>query len=391
MKKIVGSFILTVALMATFNSAQAQIAINNLGQVYSENFDSLGTNNVNWTNETTIAGWSFVSSTNGGDAGPVTVLFTNSGENTVTIGYNLGSSQAADRTLGALSGQFIIIAPTNEFYYGAHFINNSIDTITNVNVSYVGEQWRNSDVNAQALNFFQRVGGTNFLGDPNNIGWTAVPSLDFLSLQNTGANLPLDGNNPANRTNLVSDINVTIAPGQEFWIRWSDTDFGGVPSPDQTLGIDDVSLTFTGIAFDTNSPISPSNNVLSTSLELKKPKASKKLVFSGANGFKVKGFLRSTNTLTKASFAAFGGSGTNAPTNLTFTDFGKFQILSKGKLFKKKGVSVVIQTKGKAKAGIGIAAASSPVTLVIKVDGTQGTNGAASAFFTNVFSNVKVK
>ena len=390
MKKLVVNIILFFVLISI---SKAQIAVTTLGQVYSENFDTLGATNITWTNEVTIPGWWFARSINGTNSSLQTVLFTNAGQNTVTISYNLGENNQPDRAIGALSGKGSLSwAPTNEYYYGAHFINVTTTTITNINLSYVGEQWRDSSLNAQTLNFFYRIGGTNFLSDPNNVGWTAFPSLNFSSLQNTAINMPLDGNSPVNRTNLVSNIPVNIAPDQEFWIRWSDTDFGGGTELDHTVGIDDVALTFTGIIPNNNTnnpiPINPSNTVLAVTAEFKKPKT--KLRFKSSKGFKVKALLRSVNTLTKASYVAFRGSSTNAPTNLTFVNFGKFKIITKGKL-KKKGVNALAQTKGPSnKAGIGLIAGSAPVTLILKIDGTKNTN-AASAFLTNIFTDVRVK
>jgi hypothetical protein len=387
MKKIFAVTILS--LTVTWFHANAQIVINNLGQVYTQNFDSLGTNDVNWTNEVTIPGWLFVQATNSVDAGTATFIQETDGTLVVSpegFAFNAGTDGDPDRSLGSAAGP-IFVPPTNDFFYGARFVNSTGNTITNVNVSYFGEQWRDQAAAPQTVQFFHRVGGNDFLGDPNNVGWTATPSLDFTSLQNMNANTTLDGNAPANRTNIVGDISVSIAPNQEFWIRWSDTDDAGVF--DQFLSIDDLSITFTGIVNTNNPPPPDTNNVLSVSVELKKPKTGKKLKFKSSKGFKVKAWLRSTNTLTQASFVAFGGSGTNAPTNVTFVNFDVFKVLTKGKLFKKKGVNVLCKTK-KNKAGVGIPAGASPVTLIIKVDGTQGTN-AASALVTNVFTDVVVK
>lgn len=384
MKKLLGSIVLIIAITTFFNSAQAQIAINNLGQVYTQNFDSLGTNGVNWTNEVTISGWLFVQSTNSVDAGPITTLTASEGGIIFSFeGFplNTGTSGANDRSLGSAAGLTFFPPPTNDFFYGARFVNSTGNTITNMNVAYIGEQWRDQSATSQTIQFFHRVGGTNFLGDPSNVGWTATPSLDFTSLQNANSGT-LNGNNPANKTNIVNDIPVTVAAGQEFWIRWADLDNVGVS--DQFLSIDDVTLTFTGINTNTNTPAS--NDVLAVTAEFKKPKS--KLRFKGTKGFGLKIYLRSTNTLTKASYAAFGGNGTNTPTNLVFVEAGKF-IAAKGKLAKQKGVNIVVKSK-KNKVGVGITAGSSPVTLVLKVDGTQETN-AVSALITNVFTDVKVK
>ena len=387
---MLGNFLLAVCLLVVLNNVKAQITINTLDQVYTQNFDSLGTNDVAWTNEVTIPDWLFVHSADSVNAGPINNLLASQGAGPEIISaspLNLGTD--TDRALGSQAGVSLFSLTTNEYFYGVHFINATTATITNVTISYIGEQWFDAANTPETISFFYRIGGIDFLGDPSNAGWIASPNLNFTSIQNTGLGNTLDGNNLANRTNLVSDITVSIAPGEEFWIRWTDLeDPAGVS---HILGIDDLSLTFTGIAHITNNALpNATNNILGVSLELKKPNPAKTLKF-GQKGFKVKAWLSSTNTLTKASFATFAS--TNVSTNLTFTDFGFFKILTKGKLFKKKGVKAIAQTKGSGnKAGIGIAAGSSPITLVIKVDGTQGTNNSsASAFFTNVFTDVKAK
>ena len=367
-------------LLSLFALSQAQISINgSLPKNYTQNFDILGTNNVNWANESSILGWLFVVSTNGVDNGPITTLYpSDGGSMTLALGYTLGTTANLDRSLGSRSLTF---GDVYELFYGARFINNTLGTITNVSISYAGEQWRDADNNAQTIAFYYRIDGSNFLGDPSNTGWTAASSLDFISPQNTGLNIALDGNNPTNRIVISDDIQVTLAPGQEFWIRWADT--ANTPSNDHILGIDDLVISFDGI-----NPVPPPNlpPVLEgVTIELKKPKIGKRLKFKGSKGFKVKGLITSaSNTVSQASYAAFGG--TNTPTNLTFIDAGKFKLLTKGKLFKK-GVDATFKSTKTTKAGAGIT--ETPVTFLVRIFG--GSNNASQVTFTNIFTDVKIK
>lgn len=355
-------FLCAAGLVGLTHLGQSQITITgSLPQNYTQNFDSFGTNDVVWTDNSVLPGWLIIKGT-----GAVTNLVANNGNIISTEVYNYGSNNSSDRALGSIAGF------NEDTFYGARFVNNSSGTITNVNVAYAGEQWRAS-VNSpqQNIDFLFRVGGNDFLA--TNSGWTSVASLGFNSPR-FGENTFTDGNNPTNRVLVSGDIAVNIAPGGEFWIRWADLD--NPAQTDHGLGVDDVSLTFNGI--------NPPPALEGVTIELKKPKVGKKLKVS-KKGIKVKGFIFSTsNTVSKASYAAFGG--TNSPTNLTFVEAGKFKLLTKGKLFKKKGVDAIFQsTKSTKITGV----TASPVTLLVKVEG--GSNNASSVIFTNVFTDVKIK
>ena len=366
MKKILFTF----ALVSFLSLSQAQISITGpFPQNYSQDFDTLGTNNVDpWTDNSTIPGWLFVRSTNGIDAGSMPSLFASDGGLAIAIAFNFGTTNAIDRALGSRS--LVLGGVSYEVFYGARFSNDSDSIITNISLAYTGEQWRDAVPAAQTIGFFYRVGGTDFLGDPDNTGWTAVPILDFTSPQTTGADTALNGNAPANRSPISGELSVYILPGEEFWMRWADTFDTNVD--DHYLGIDDVDITFSG------TPL-----LSGVTIDLKKPKVGRKLKFKETKGFKVKGYIISaSNTVGQASYAAFGG--TNAPTNLTFIT-AHFKPLTKGKLFKK-GVDAIFQSTKTTKAGVGITTA--PVTLLVRVFG--GSNNASQVTFTNVFTDATI-
>lgn len=382
MKKIT-QFLCVASLVGFAHLGQSQISITgNLPQNYTQNFDdALGTNTVAWANEVTIPGWSIVRSTNNVDTGPVTQVVESDGNFPFLFipgALNLGTTADPDRALGARPGVFFLdpSLANQEFFYGARFVNNTLGTITNVNISYNGEQWRDNNATPQTINFFYREGGTDFIGDTNNVGWTALSSLDFTSPNNAGMNVAVDGNAPGNRTALNDNISVNIAPGETFWIRWADIVDDGLGDH---LSIDDVNITFNGI--------NPPPALTGVTIELKKPKVGKKLKLKTSKGInKVKGFVFSeSNAISKVSYAAFGG--TNTPTNLVFIDAGKFKVLTKGKLFKKKGVDAIFASDKNTRPGIGITEA--PVTLLVRVFG--GSNGTSQVTFTNIFTDVKIK
>jgi hypothetical protein len=73
-------------------------------------------------------------------------------------------------------------------------------------------------------------------------GWTSFSALNFLSPTTGATAAALDGNAAANRT-VFSNVlltGVTLAPGQELFLRWLDADDSG---NDHGLGVDDFSVS----------------------------------------------------------------------------------------------------------------------------------------------------
>ena len=347
------------------------IAITNVPTTYSESFNSLPLINTPWENNVILPGWYAEVVLNGAPQNPIT-LNADDGSSATSGLYNYGVAADADRALGSLG--FSGVAEV-EVFYGAGFINNTSETITDVEISYTGEQWRDANFQFETLSFFYRVGETNFFTTPDNVGWISETNLNFDSPQNsiTGA---LNGNDAANRISLTNQISgLSVPPGETFWIRWYDANSPGVAN--QGLSVDDLSVTF--------SSTSMVANLTGIKVELKKPKEDKTLKFKSTKGFGVKGNVITTNTVTQVSYIAFGG--TNTPTNLTFIEPVKFNELKKGKLFKKKGVKYQFNSR-KNRAGVGIT--EEPVTLIFRLEGSQGTN-AGVYYQTNVFNDVEIK
>src|SRR6267142_6840990 len=121
-------------------------------------------------------------------------------------------------------------APTRRF--GATLLNHPAAPLRSFAISFVGEQWRQT-ANAQTLTFDYQVGATSLTTGT----WTSVSALNFTAI-NVGTSGSLDGNNVVDRTSKSTKLGVTVANGQEFWLRWSKT---GTSSPG--LAIDDFSLT----------------------------------------------------------------------------------------------------------------------------------------------------
>ncbi len=145
--------------------------------------------------------------------------------------YSYGAAASTDRALGQLrSGTLIPI-------FGAAFTNNTGSTITNLAISYTGEEWRlGTAARADRLDFQYSTNATDLVTGT----YVDVDALDFSTPNQTTAGAK-DGNVTGNRTLISWTITgLSIAPGATFWIRFNDIDATGA---DDGLAIDDFSIT----------------------------------------------------------------------------------------------------------------------------------------------------
>jgi len=213
-----------ILALLTATPGWAQVSITTLGTPVTENFDTLANTG---TSSLMPTGWAFLET--GANANLLYTAGTGSGTGGDT--YSFGAASSTERALGGLlSGNLI---PT----IGASFINNTGSTITSLEITYTGEQWRLGTAGrADRIDFQYSLDATSL----NTGTWTDVNALDFNS-PNTTTTGALDGNAAANRTFLSSTITgLSIAPGATFWIRWADFNASGA---DDGLAVDDFLLT----------------------------------------------------------------------------------------------------------------------------------------------------
>lgn len=151
--------------------------------------------------------------------------------------YSYGASGSGERALGMLrSGS---LQPT----IGARLRNDTANALSEIVVSYTGEQWRlGAAGRADTLQFQYSLDATS-LTDAAAI-WTAVTALDFNSPTTTGTLGALDGNAGANRSAISASITgLNLGAGQSLWVRWNDKD---IPGADDGLAIDDASFAVAG-------------------------------------------------------------------------------------------------------------------------------------------------
>jgi hypothetical protein len=145
--------------------------------------------------------------------------------------YSFGGNNAGDRALGMVRADDLVST------IGTFFVNGTGQTVTRLDVSYIGEQWR--------LGATGREDRIDFAFSTDAAGlttgtWTDVDTLDF-STVSTGSVGFKDGNSSQNRRAVADAITgLSIAPGATFWIRWTDFDADGA---DDGLAVDGFRLT----------------------------------------------------------------------------------------------------------------------------------------------------
>jgi uncharacterized protein len=222
-------------------AAFAQVSLTTLGSPTPlQTFDTLpASGSAIWTNNSTIPGW-FHARTGTG-----TTIVANDGSSNAGNLYSYGTGTATDRALGSVgSGN----AAIGNLFWGVRLQNNTGSTITQLDVQYVGEQWRNSAAAAQTITFSYLVGSptvTGSLAEFQSAG-VAVAAGNFTGPITGGAAGALNGNLAANRTAISFSITgLSIPNGTEVMLRWSDPDHTGA---DHGLSIDDFVVTPQGAA-----------------------------------------------------------------------------------------------------------------------------------------------
>ncbi|GIK61552.1 MAG: T9SS type A sorting domain-containing protein [Ignavibacteriota bacterium] len=221
-------------LLFTYSLTIAQVSLDGVN-TYSEDFNTLTSTG---TSSTVPTGWAF--SESGTNANGIYTAGTGSGNAGDT--YSFGATSATDRAFGGLQSGTLI--PT----IGASFINNTGFTITQLPISYTGEQWRlGATGRNDRLDFQYSLDATSL----STGTWTDVDGLDFIAPNSTGTVGSLDGNASANRTTITQTITgLSIANGATFWIRWIDFNATGA---DDGLAIDDFSIDETNLPVELSS------------------------------------------------------------------------------------------------------------------------------------------
>ena len=244
MKKI---FTLLSVLSLTTLS-YSQVSLTSLNTAYTQNFDGLANSGTGTGISTTtgssgskvvsvtfpagsLSGWYFVESTSNADGS----YTAGTGSSPTGDTYSYGASASTERALGSIASSNLLSR------YGAQFKNDTGNTIDQLQISYVGEEWRFDPARGTTIKdqitFEYSTDATSLTTGT----WTAVTALLYETTNLTGTVGTRNGNDAAYRTSLSNTITgLNIPVGQIFWIRFVDINVSGT---DDGLAIDDFSLT----------------------------------------------------------------------------------------------------------------------------------------------------
>ena len=175
-------------------SASGQILFS-AGSPYTQDFDSLassGTTNT-WTDNSTLPGW-YASKV---QVGAITTYRADTGTANTGAIYSYGVAGVnpiTDRALGSIASG----TPGN-LAYGVRFQNDTTLAITNITISYTGEQWRNGGNTAvQTLAFSYFIDSIPILSSDaaGANAWVSFSALSFNSPTVGATAAALDGNAP---------------------------------------------------------------------------------------------------------------------------------------------------------------------------------------------------
>jgi hypothetical protein len=247
------SLVLSLVVAACLNagifieSASAQILVS-AGSPYTQNFDSLvstGTANT-WEDNTTLPGW-YASKTLGGATVATYRADTGAANTGALYSYGVaGVNPVTDRAFGSVGSG----TPGN-FAYGVRFQNDTALAMTNITISYTGEQWRNggnASMATQTLAFSYFISSSPITSSDASgaNAWVAFSALSFNSPTVGTTATALDGTAAANRQVFPATVlpNIIVFPGQEIFFRWLDINDTG---NDHALAIDDLTISFTSV------------------------------------------------------------------------------------------------------------------------------------------------
>lgn len=214
-------FFLTGCLFLFSLMGWGQISITTASLNYDQNFNSLLSTGSTNSNSTIPAGWFFAETGTGANNTYATTDGTLNSGNT----YSFGTTGDSERSLGTIQSGSIVST------IGCSFSNSTGSSISNLIISYIGEQWRfGATGRNDRLDFQYSLDATSLTTGT----WIDVDLLDFIAPISTGTTGALNGNSASNKVSIKNIISgLTITNGSNFWIRW--TDFNAAGSDDGIL------------------------------------------------------------------------------------------------------------------------------------------------------------
>ena len=218
--------------MSLTTLSYSQVSLTSLNTAYTQNFDGLANSGTSSTTlNGTLAGWYILETGSNSN----TTYTAGTGSATAGDTYSFGAASSTERALGSIASSNLLSK------YGAQFKNDTGNIIDQLEISYVGEEWRFDPARGTTIKdqiaFEYSTDATSLTTGT----WTAVTALLYETTNLTGTVGTRNGNDAAYRTSLSNTITgLNIPVGQIFWIRFVDINVSGT---DDGLAIDDFSLT----------------------------------------------------------------------------------------------------------------------------------------------------
>ncbi len=245
-QNITNSFLVGLAALLATQAATAQISYDGTALNYVQNFDSLGTATVTWTDDSTLQGWYLNSTILGIPTSVATSTGNNSGGSAFNVGV-AGVNPATDRALGWLTASSTI----GTAYVGVQLQNNSgQDYVGNVSITLTYEQWsaRNTVSDPLEIDYKPNLASTG--NQLTSTSWTVLGSIASPNLSNTGGGTThyIDGNASGDFTTVTETVTFTSAsPWQAGRFLWFRTKDGVISGNNDLNAIDDVNITVAAV------------------------------------------------------------------------------------------------------------------------------------------------
>lgn len=158
------------------------------------------------------------------------------------------AGEAGEMALGGRSSTSM-----SAFKWGVRFRNSTGITLSGLRVRVRAEQWNNATSNVQNVVQFGYRTSSTAITDVGSGAYTPVPALNLTNFTPptgcSGAGAAINGNLPEYFAQLEACITVTLAPGDEIMLRWSDVNES---CNDHMLLTDDLEVT--GLVLPTLTP-----------------------------------------------------------------------------------------------------------------------------------------
>jgi uncharacterized protein len=285
-----GSLTANVSISGTVTSTVISgtgTTLTTLCTPYTQDFNALASTGT--TNTALPGGWFLAES---GTNANGQYVADNGNSNSGNV-YSYGATGSPDRSFGTLRSSSLVPI------IGAVFVNNTGATLTSLDISYVGKQWRlGTDGREDRLDFQYSTTASSLTASS---GWTDVDQLDFRSPTTSVAG-PKDGNDQDNQTAINYTLTgLSVANGATVWLRFVDVDASGA---DDGLAIDDFALT--PGASGACSGLSVTPNPVSLAYVVGSGPASQTLTVTGTNLNPASGLVTVTSSNTAIQLSVNG-------------------------------------------------------------------------------------